>query len=155
MYLTSCLTFLLLVCLPPSLFPSLPLPPSLLPLSLPLSLPLPGMSEVGIYRVAGVLRDVNELREAFDTDYLKAQVIAFEADIHAVAGLLKKYFRELPDPIFTDALYLNFVQGMCEWDCVFVCVRVCVNYYPLKFNLKIVQIVCYSRTNVQKTVHKL
>ena len=70
-----------------------------------------------------MLRDVNELREAFDTDYLKAQVIAFEADIHAVAGLLKKYFRELPDPIFTGALYLSFVQGMCEWDCVFVCVR--------------------------------
>ena len=75
------------------------------------------MSEVGIYRVAGVLRDVNELREAFDTDYLKAQVIAFEADIHAVAGLLKKYFRELPDPLFTDALYLSFVQGMGEWVC--------------------------------------
>ena len=26
-----------------------------------------GMSEVGIYRVAGVLRDVQELRMAFDT----------------------------------------------------------------------------------------
>lgn len=76
-----------------------------------------GMSEVGIYRVAGVLRDVRELRDAFDTDYLKAQVIAFEADIHAVAGLLKKYFRELPDPLFTGALYLNFVQGMGEWNC--------------------------------------
>ena len=67
---------------------------------------------MGIYRVAGVLRDVKELREAFDTDYLKAQVIAFEADIHAVAGLLKKYFRELPDPLFTNGLYLSFVDGM-------------------------------------------
>ena len=81
------------------------------------------MSEVGIYRVAGVLRDVRELRDAFDTDYLKAQVIAFEADIHAVAGLLKKYFRELPDPLFTDALYLSFVQAMGEWDIM------CNNYY--------------------------
>lgn len=26
-----------------------------------------GMSEVGVYRVAGVLRDVQELRQAFDT----------------------------------------------------------------------------------------
>lgn len=73
-----------------------------------------GMSEVGIYRVAGVLRDVRELRDAFDTDYLKAQVIAFEADIHAVAGLLKKYFRELPDALFTSDLYLSFVQGMSK-----------------------------------------
>lgn len=26
-----------------------------------------GLSEVGVYRVAGVLRDVEELRQAFDT----------------------------------------------------------------------------------------
>lgn len=71
-----------------------------------------GMSEVGIYRVAGVLRDVQELRQAFDTDYLRAQMIAFEADIHAVAGLLKRYFRELPDPLFTNELYQSFVQGL-------------------------------------------
>ena len=45
-------------------------------------------------------------------DYLKAQMIAFETDIHAVAGLLKRYFRELPDPLFTDELYLNFVQAL-------------------------------------------
>ena len=39
-------------------------------------------------------------------------MIAFDTDIHAVAGLLKRYFRELPDPLFTDALYLNFVQAL-------------------------------------------
>ena len=48
-------------------------------------------------------------------DYLKAQMIAFDTDIHAVAGLLKRYFRELPDPLFTDALYMNFVQALGEW----------------------------------------
>lgn len=47
-------------------------------------------------------------------DYLKAQMIAFDTDIHAVAGLLKRYFRELPDPLFTDALYMNFVQALGE-----------------------------------------
>lgn len=45
-------------------------------------------------------------------DYLKAQMIAFDTDIHAVAGLLKRYFRELPDPLFTDALYMSFVQAL-------------------------------------------
>ena len=39
-------------------------------------------------------------------------MIAFEADIHAVAGLLKRYFRELPDPLFTNELYTSFVQGL-------------------------------------------
>ncbi len=50
----------------------------------------------------------------YNADYLKAQMIAFEADIHAVAGLLKRYFRELPDPLFTNELYTSFVQGLGE-----------------------------------------
>ena len=45
-------------------------------------------------------------------DYIKAQVIAFETDIHAVAGLLKRYFRELPDPLFTEELYESFVLAL-------------------------------------------
>jgi len=39
-------------------------------------------------------------------------MIAFDTDIHAVAGLLKRYFRELPDPLFTDELYMSFVHGL-------------------------------------------
>ena len=34
-----------------------------------------------------------------------------EADIHAVAGLLKLYLRDLPEPLFTDDLYLKFVEA--------------------------------------------
>ena len=41
-------------------------------------------------------------------------MIAFDTDIHAVAGLLKRYFRELPDPLFTEELYTSFVQGLGE-----------------------------------------
>ena len=41
-------------------------------------------------------------------------MIAFDTDIHAVAGLLKRYFRELPDPLFTEELYMSFVQGLGE-----------------------------------------
>lgn len=52
----------------------------------------------------------------FLLDYLKAQILAFETDIHAVAGLLKRYFRELPDPLFTDELYVSFVQALGKND---------------------------------------
>lgn len=34
-----------------------------------------------------------------------------EADIHAVAGLLKLYLRDLPEPLFTDDLYPKFVEA--------------------------------------------
>ena len=103
---------------------------------------------MGIYRVAGVLRDVQELRMAFDSgtnkidtqcnsftsliflmifssDYIHAQQLASETDIHAVAGLLKRYFRELPDPLFTDELYMSFVQALGNSTC----------YYNVDFNI--------------------
>jgi hypothetical protein len=32
-------------------------------------------------------------------------------DIHAVTGLLKLYFRELSDPLFTDSLYHAFIDA--------------------------------------------
>jgi len=37
------------------------------------------------------------------------------ADIHVTTGLLKVYLRELPDALFTDALYPKLVEGFGEW----------------------------------------
>ena len=37
-----------------------------------------------------------------------------EMDVNAIAGTLKLYFRELPEPLFTDELYSNFVGGISE-----------------------------------------
>ena len=48
-------------------------------------------------------------------DYFKAQALAADIDIHAVAGLLKKYFRELPEPLFTTMYYTSFIQGYSEY----------------------------------------
>lgn len=35
-----------------------------------------------------------------------------EMDVNAIAGTLKLYFRELPEPLFTDELYSNFAVGV-------------------------------------------
>lgn len=35
-----------------------------------------------------------------------------EMDVNAIAGTLKLYFRELPEPLFTDQLYPNFTGGV-------------------------------------------
>lgn len=37
-------------------------------------------------------------------------------DVHIVAGMLKSYLRELPDPIFSHALYENWVNSMKSSD---------------------------------------
>lgn len=35
-----------------------------------------------------------------------------EMDVNAIAGTLKLYFRELPEPLFTDELYPSFAGAI-------------------------------------------
>ncbi|TRZ02219.1 hypothetical protein DNTS_030443 [Danionella cerebrum] len=71
-----------------------------------------GMEEVGIYRVSGVATDIQALKASFDANNKDVSVIMSEMDVNAIAGTLKLYFRELPEPLFTDELYTNFTEGI-------------------------------------------
>uniref|UniRef100_A0AAR2K1L5 BCR activator of RhoGEF and GTPase n=1 Tax=Pygocentrus nattereri TaxID=42514 RepID=A0AAR2K1L5_PYGNA len=77
-----------------------------------------GMEEVGIYRVSGVATDIQALKNAFDTNNKDVSVMMSEMDVNAIAGTLKLYFRELPEPLFTDELYPNFTGGIALSDSV-------------------------------------
>ncbi|KTG46480.1 hypothetical protein cypCar_00004130 [Cyprinus carpio] len=77
-----------------------------------------GMEEVGIYRVSGVATDIQALKTAFDTNNKDVSVMMSEMDVNAIAGTLKLYFRELPEPLFTDELYPNFAGGIALSDSV-------------------------------------
>ncbi|ROL47498.1 Breakpoint cluster region protein [Anabarilius grahami] len=77
-----------------------------------------GMEEVGIYRVSGVATDIQALKSAFDTNNKDVSVMMSEMDVNAIAGTLKLYFRELPEPLFTDELYPNFAGGIALSDSV-------------------------------------
>ncbi|XP_051489665.1 breakpoint cluster region protein isoform X2 [Apus apus] len=75
-----------------------------------------GMEEVGIYRVSGVATDIQALKAAFDVNNKDVSVMMSEMDVNAIAGTLKLYFRELPEPLFTDELYPNFAEGIALSD---------------------------------------
>uniref|UniRef100_A0A8C1NPL5 Si:dkey-91m11.5 n=1 Tax=Cyprinus carpio TaxID=7962 RepID=A0A8C1NPL5_CYPCA len=77
-----------------------------------------GMEEVGIYRVSGVATDIQALKAAFDSNNKDVSVMMSEMDVNAIAGTLKLYFRELPEPLFTDELYANFTEGIALSDSV-------------------------------------
>lgn len=47
-------------------------------------------------------------------DHKDVSVMMSEMDVNAIAGTLKLYFRELPEPLFTDELYPNFAGGISE-----------------------------------------
>lgn len=52
------------------------------------------------------------LTGAFAADNKDVSVMMREMDVNAIAGTLKLYFRELPEPLFTDELYPNFAGGI-------------------------------------------
>ncbi|XP_036278828.1 breakpoint cluster region protein isoform X3 [Pipistrellus kuhlii] len=75
-----------------------------------------GMEEVGIYRVSGVATDIQALKAAFDVNNKDVSVMMSEMDVNAIAGTLKLYFRELPEPLFTDEFYPSFAEGIALSD---------------------------------------
>ncbi|XP_059511325.1 active breakpoint cluster region-related protein [Stegostoma tigrinum] len=75
-----------------------------------------GIEEVGIYRVSGVATDIQTLKSAFDLNTKDVLVMLSDMDINAIAGTLKLYFRELPEPLLTDRLYPAFVEGIALSD---------------------------------------
>ena len=73
-------------------------------------------SEEGIFRLSGSNLVIKALRERFhqegDVDICSDGQYY---DIHAVASLLKQYLRELPTPILTRELHLDFLSVLGRW----------------------------------------
>jgi hypothetical protein len=72
-----------------------------------------GLATEGIYRVSGSVSTLAKLKQLFDfePDHIDFRTPAgFFGDIHAVAGILKQYLRELPDPLLTNAYYSDFIR---------------------------------------------
>ncbi|XP_056008961.1 active breakpoint cluster region-related protein-like isoform X8 [Ostrea edulis] len=69
-----------------------------------------GMEEVGLYRISGVTSDIQRIKKAFDKNLRAGLNVLGDSDINAVTGVLKLYFRELPEPLFSEASYKQFID---------------------------------------------
>ncbi|XP_064626283.1 rho GTPase-activating protein 44-like isoform X2 [Lineus longissimus] len=68
-----------------------------------------GLDEEGLFRVAGSSSKVKKLKAAFDAGIVEMD--DFLRDPHVVAGALKLYLRELPEPLMTYKLYPEWMQA--------------------------------------------
>ncbi|KAI8987581.1 Rho GTPase activation protein [Mycotypha africana] len=69
-----------------------------------------GLTTEGIFRLSGSASEVNLLKEKLDTAH-EQQDINFDAsqfDIHTLASLVKKYLRELPEPVIPVTFHDQF-----------------------------------------------
>lgn len=73
-----------------------------------------GLDVEGIYRMSGTASHVNSLRDAFNNNAPNLDFrnpANFYHDVNSVATLLKQFFRDLPDPLFTNAAYNAFIDA--------------------------------------------
>jgi len=89
-----------------------------------------GLEVEGIYRIPGTTSHIQAMKSLFDSGLLHlyyscsisksttdaAQIDfrnpeAFQHDVNSVAGLLKQFFRELPDPLLTREFYTKFIDA--------------------------------------------
>uniref|UniRef100_A0A8C4F6V5 Rho GTPase activating protein 17b n=1 Tax=Dicentrarchus labrax TaxID=13489 RepID=A0A8C4F6V5_DICLA len=68
-----------------------------------------GMKEEGLFRIAAGASKLKKLKAALDCS--TSQLEEFYSDPHAVAGALKSYLRELPEPLMTFGLYDEWLQA--------------------------------------------
>lgn len=88
-----------------------------------------GLSEVGIYRIAGATLEINSLRDAFNNGEMP---ITETTDIHAVCDLIKSWFRLLPEPVFPSSAYFSIIEAMKieNLDARLSSIRHVVHYLP-------------------------
>ncbi|KAJ6241846.1 rho/rac/cdc gtpase-activating protein [Anaeramoeba flamelloides] len=68
-----------------------------------------GLQETGIFRLSGNKNTIDQYKKEFDSGI----EINFENEknVHNVSGLLKQWFRELPESLLTKKLYLEFINA--------------------------------------------
>lgn len=75
-----------------------------------------GIKVEGIYRISASSSSIEKLEQLFEsldvnnlTDINKMRSIVENGDIHAMAGLLKRYLKKIPDSIIPESLYDRYV----------------------------------------------
>ncbi|XP_048846569.1 rho GTPase-activating protein 44-like isoform X3 [Brienomyrus brachyistius] len=68
-----------------------------------------GLQEEGLFRVAPSASKLKKLKASLDCGVLDVQ--EYSADPHAIAGALKSYLRELPEPLMTFELYDEWIYA--------------------------------------------
>ncbi|XP_076856469.1 bargin isoform X2 [Brachyhypopomus gauderio] len=71
-----------------------------------------GLQEEGLFRLAAATSVVRKLK--FSLDSGAVDQMEFNVDPHAVAGALKSYLRELPEPLMTFELYSDWFRAAGE-----------------------------------------
>ncbi|OUC40744.1 RhoGAP domain protein [Trichinella nativa] len=69
-----------------------------------------GLNAEGLFRISGNALKIRRLKASFDAGEI--ELSEFEHDPHSIAGVLKQYLRELPDPLLCTAYYGDWMKAV-------------------------------------------
>lgn len=78
------------------------------------------LSSVGIYRISGTSSRIQKIKFKFESGDPNPISEEDLSDINNVTGVLKLWFRELPDPLFPSASYHQFLDAASKFFFSFV-----------------------------------
>ncbi|KAF2358512.1 Rho GTPase-activating protein domain [Trinorchestia longiramus] len=78
-----------------------------------------GLTEEGLFRIAGSASKVKRLKAAFDANKIDSSTFSSggsddynrDYDVHVIAGVLKSYLRELKEPLLTYTLHADWLEA--------------------------------------------
>ncbi|XP_054168365.1 rho GTPase-activating protein 44-like [Oppia nitens] len=70
---------------------------------------LNNLSEEGLFRIPGSTSKVKKLKNGFDAGFVDFE--EYIRDTHTIAGTLKSYLREFPEPLLTYSLYNDWINA--------------------------------------------
>ena len=74
-----------------------------------------GLTNLGLYRISGNARRKKQLHAQFDEDSTTVDLSEeSHPDINVIAGILKDYLRELPEPLITESLSKMLIKAAKE-----------------------------------------
>ncbi|GFN87133.1 phosphatidylinositol 3-kinase regulatory subunit alpha [Plakobranchus ocellatus] len=71
---------------------------------------------LNIYRIPARTEEVNEIKALFNNATEQERVDLSGHDVYAIAGTLKKYLRELPNPVIPVEMYSTFIESAKEME---------------------------------------
>ncbi|KYR00663.1 pleckstrin (PH) domain-containing protein [Tieghemostelium lacteum] len=115
------------------------------------------LNEEGIFRVPGNGSLIQEIKKQYDDG--KANLSQYQnSDIHTIAGLLKLYLRELPEPLFIWRYYSTFIKVIKNQDALQKLLHLRMLVYGLpKVNRDLVLYLMsfLNRISTKSTVNKM
>ncbi|XP_071952094.1 phosphatidylinositol 3-kinase regulatory subunit alpha-like [Antedon mediterranea] len=69
-----------------------------------------GLNSEGLYRTSSATLTVNQVKKQFNKNPNTVDLDNVH-DIHCIAGVLKRYLRELPNPVISHDLYSDFIEA--------------------------------------------